>query len=95
MKHAYMLPPKEQTHITESYVSSPPALLVVNEQGTVFTLGETFAQDSSAPWGEYAFNVLVNGQDSGEYASRIERRNGKVRIYGRQGFKTWNGRTFI
>jgi len=91
MIHSYMLQPKEQTHVTESYVSSPPALLVVDERGTVFTLGEKFAND--APRGEFAFNVLVNGKECGEFASRIERRNGRIRIFGHQGFKTWNGRT--
>lgn len=89
----YMLQPKEQTHITESYVSSPPALLIVDERGTVFTLGEKFAHDPDAPRGEFAFNVLVNGKECGEFASRIERRNGRIRIFGRQGFRTWNGRT--
>jgi hypothetical protein len=93
MIHAYQLPPREQSHITESYVVSPPALVIVNEQGLVFTLGDRFAQD--APRGEYAFNVLVNGQETGEFASRIERRNGKIRLYGHAGFKTWTGRSFL
>lgn len=91
--HAYMQRPAEQTHITESYVSSPPALLIVDERGDVFTLGETFAQEPNAPRGEFAFNVLVSGKDCGEFASRIERRNGRIRIFSRQGFKTWNGTT--
>lgn len=92
----FMLPQKQQTHITENYVSSPPALVIVDEANNVFTLG---FQQLAGPRGEYGFPVLVNGMPSGEVASRIERRGGKIRIYttiGVSGFyKTWNGRTFF
>jgi hypothetical protein len=88
----YMLKPKEQTHITEAYVSSPPAALIVDERGDVFTLG---FQYGAGPGGEFAFNVLRNGVDCGEFASRIERRNGKIRIFSAQGWKTWTGRSFL
>jgi hypothetical protein len=89
---SYMLRPQEQTHITEAYVSSPPAALIVDERGDVFTLGFEFGV---APSGEYAFNVLRNGVSSGEFASRIERRHGKIRIFTATGWKNWTGRTFI
>lgn len=91
----YMVPSGPQTHITESYVSTPPALLIVDERGAHWTLGETFARMSDAPGGEFAFNVLRNGMDTGEFASRIERRQGKIRIFTRQGWKVWSGRSFI
>lgn len=87
-----MLPQAQQTHITENYVSSPPALIVVDECNNVFTLG---FQQMPGPRGEYGFPVLVNGQPSGEVASRIERRNGKIRIFTDMGFKRWSGRMFI
>ena len=93
--HAYMFPKREQTHITESYVASPPALLIVDEGNNHWSLGYQYKQDKDAPEGEYAFNVLKNGVDTGEFASRIERRNGKIRIFTRGGFKTWNGRSFF
>lgn len=89
---AYMLPPAQQTHISEEYVSSPPALVIVDEAGAVWTLG--FDQ-IMGPRGEYAFPVLRNGLPIGEYASRIERRGGKIRIFTANGFKRWSGRSFL
>ena len=97
----------EQTHMTESYVSSPPALLIIDERGDVWTLGFTLATPRStdlmeryqtryeAPKGEFAFNVLKNGHNVGEFASRIERRKGKVRILTATGWKIWNGNQFL
>ena len=93
--YPYMQKPAEQTHVSEAYVSSPPALVIVDSGGNVFSLGESFSLDSDAPRGEFSFNVLCNAQETGEYASRIERRNGRVRIFTRNGFKTWNGRGFV
>lgn len=92
---AYMLPQREQTHITEEYVSSPPALLIVDETNAVWTLGMTmYTHKHDAPRGEYSFPVLRNGDFTGEIASRIERRNRKIRIFTAAGWKVWNGRSF-
>ena len=88
----YMRRPKEQTHITESYVSSPPALIIVDECGDVWTLGNKM---QAGPHGEFAFDILRNGSDTGEVASRIERREGKIRIFTRAGWKRWTGRSFF
>lgn len=95
MTYAYMLRPKEQTFITESYVSTPPALWIHDERGDVFTLGTRFEQERDAPNGEFSFDVLRNGIYAGIFASRIERRNGKVRAWTRQGWRTWSGSQFI
>lgn len=93
-----------QQFSTESYVSSPPAAWVLNAAGQVFELGTNRYVDPSAvfrgqyhtdPRGEFAFNVLVNGMDTGEFASRIENRAGRVRIFCRDGWKVWNGRSFF
>jgi len=93
----YMAPTGPQKYITESYVSSPPALIIIDEAGIVWTLGMEFARNygASDPRGEYCFEVLANGHRTGEYASRIERRGGKIRIFTAQGFKRWNGRQFV
>jgi len=88
----YMRPHGEQTHITEAYVSSPPALVIVDETGVFWTLGFKFGP---APKGEYAFDVMKNGEPTGEYASRIERRNGRIRIFTPKGWKWWTGRAFV
>lgn len=91
-QHRYMQLQGEQTHITEAYVSVPPALVIVDERGVVWTLGFDMRP---GPRGEYEFDVLTNGTKTGEYASRIERRDGKVRIFTRDGWKRWTGQSFF
>jgi|SRR6185312_14139140 len=91
--------------ITENYVSSPPAAWVVDSAGAVFELGTQRYVDPNAtafrqrydtdPRGQFAFNVICNGVDTGEFASTIERRKGRIRIYTREGWKVWNGRSFF
>jgi hypothetical protein len=46
------------------------------------------------PFGEYAFSVLRNGVRTGAVASRIERRNGKIRVFTVDGWRRWTGRSF-
>ena len=87
-----MLPAAQQTHITENYVSSPPALVIVDETGAVWTLG---MQMLPGPRGEYGFPILRNGQPVGEVGSRIERRGGKIRIFTVNGWRRWNGNSFF
>ena len=91
----YMKKGYRTEYITESYVSSPPAAFIVDEYGSMFTLGLEFQRYSDAPNGEYSFDILCNGYPTGEFASRIERRNGKVRIFTRKGWKIFNGASFI
>lgn len=88
----YMLPPKEQLFLTENYVVSPPALLLNDSAGNVWALG---LQQIPGPRGEYAFPVVRNGLETGEFASRIERRGGKIRIFTLNGWKQFNGRSFF
>jgi len=78
--------------ITEAYVSCPPALIIRDEEGALWTLG--FDQGG---WrtGEFEYDVVRNGVKTGEYACRIEFRQRKVRIFGTAGWRVWNGRTFI
>lgn len=87
-------PRKEQVHITENYVSVPPALIITDERNDVWTLGFMTAPRALSPDGEYAFDVLRNGKWCGEVASRIERRK-QVRIFTQDGWKAWNGHSFI
>jgi len=101
MIYDYMHRPKEQLFVTESYVSSPPALWIHDERGHVFTLAtDEPPQPDLAAQGEYTFAVnwspTVNRViNTGTWASRIERRNGKVRAWTRQGWRTWNGKEFV
>jgi hypothetical protein len=96
MVYDYMLKPQEQLFITESYVSTPPALWIHDERGNVWTLGTNrLMYQADAPGGEFAFSILKNGEDTGLFASRIERRNGKIRAFTRQGWCTWSGSQFL
>jgi hypothetical protein len=88
----YMLPPKEQFHLTENYVSSPPALTIFDETGAVWCLDQDM---QPGPHGEYAFSVLRNGVRTGAVASRIERRGGKIRVFTVNGWLRWTGRGFV
>jgi hypothetical protein len=88
----YMRLVGEQRHVTENYVSVPPALTITDEVGAVWTLGFEAAPADQSPGGEFAFNVLRDGIDTGIIASRIERRSGKIRAFTRHGWKRWLGR---
>ena len=91
MIYDYMLKPKEQLFITEEYVATPPALWIHDERGDVWTLGTLTGDRRDAPNGEFDFPVLRNGEYVGLFASRIERRKGKIRAFTRQGWRTWTG----
>lgn len=84
-----------QQHVTESYVSVPPALTITDEVGAVWTVGLATATPDQSPRGEFAFDVLRDGEPAGVIASRIERRNGKVRAFTKRGWLVWNGRAFL
>jgi hypothetical protein len=77
---------------TEPYVVSPPALQIRASNGDSFTLGFTPGDWAT---GEFEYDVVYNGRKTGEFACRIECRGGKIRIFGRAGWRTWNGKTFI
>jgi len=85
----------EREDPTENYVCVPPAFVVTDSDGACWTFGNEYADHGG---GEYEFNVMRDGVDTGEVAMRIERRAGRVRIFGRacgRFGKLWNGRTFI
>jgi hypothetical protein len=91
----YMRRQGEQTHVTEAYVSSPPALTITDERGDLWCIGFNNAPHGRVPGGEFAYNVLKNGEETGEFASRIERRGGRVRIFTTEGWKRWTGVSFV
>lgn len=93
---------EEQQHVTEPDVEIPPALVITDKRGDIWTLGF-----DRGGWrtGEYEFDVvraecLANGvtdvpRKTGEHACRIVFRRGVVWIYGEGRWRHWNGRTFI
>lgn len=94
-KYPFLFPQAEQKYETENYVSCPPALIITDERNDVWSLGFQTAPRGKSPDGEFAFNVLRNGMETGEAASRIERRNGRIRIFTRDGWRRWTGGTFV
>lgn len=85
----------EQQFITENYVSVPPALTILDKRGAIWTLGFDIGPKDRSPKGEFAYNVLRNGMETGEIASRIEMRDGRIRIFTRDGWKRWTGLSFV
>lgn len=77
-----------RTHKTEAYVEIPPAMIITDERGDVWTLGLNYNQAME-------FDVVRNDCSTGEFASRIVYRGGKVKIFGKAGWKTWNGRGLV
>jgi len=77
---------------TDAYVSIPPALVIRDNEGALWTLG--FDQGG---WrtGEYEYDVVRNGRKTGEHACRIEFRRAQVRIFGTAGWRVWNGHSFV
>jgi len=71
-------------------VAIPPAHLITDSDGAMWTLGFKYNRDGE-------INVLRNDMDTGEFAVRIEYRKGQVRIFGKTGWRTFsrNRRHFI
>lgn len=95
----FMAPQGPTMPVTERYVAIPPALWIRDDEGALWTLG--FDYDERA-WreGRLEYDVVRNGRVTGEYARVIEARvdsrgNRVVRIFGSEGWRTWNGRAFI
>lgn len=88
----FMKRQKEQVHITENTVSSPPALVLTDERGDRWCLGTIGAVIVG---GEFAYPVVWNGRYTGEVACRIEMTGGRIKIFTAEGFKRWTGRAFV
>lgn len=80
----------ERTAKTENYVRVPPALLITDERGDVWSLGHEYAQHG---WRLF-FNVVRNDVNTGEMAEVIEFVKGRIKIYTPSGVKFWNGKSF-
>lgn len=90
-----MLPAYRFIYESESYTSVPPARYIFDSQGNVFQFGLAYQDERERPQGHYAFNVLLNEHQTGEFASQIEKKDGRVRIFTKQGWKYFNGRSFV
>ena len=83
----------ERENVSENYVSVPPAFLLTDSKGGMWTFGPSYELHN----GEHLFAVMRNDVDMGETAKRLECKNGQIRIFGRDGWKVWSRRrnTFI
>jgi hypothetical protein len=68
---------------TEAYVVIPPAYIITDSDGGTWTFGTEFNT-----YGE--INVLRNDVDTGEFAQKIEYRKGIVRLFGREGWRSFS-----
>lgn len=75
---------------TETYVEVPPALIITDERGDVWSLGLQYVFHGQ----RLLYNVICNDLDMGEMAEKIVF-DGRVKIYGAERWKIWNGRAFI
>ena len=93
-KWQFMRPQGPHMPVTEAYVSIPPALWIRDDEGALWTLGFDY---SEAEWrtGRYEYDVVRNGQKTGDFARTIEFRQHKVVIHGADGRRVWSGRQFI
>lgn len=81
----------ERVERSERDVCIPPAFMITDEGGYMWSFGTEYAWHN----GLMEFAVLRNDVDTGETASKIEYRGGVVTIWGHNGRRRWNGRTFI
>lgn len=93
-KFAHMKPQGPHMPITEPYVSIPPALWIRDSENALWTLGFDYDERE---WrcGRYEYDIVRNGEKTGEFGRIIEFRRGQVRIWGADGYRTWNGRQFV
>src|SRR6266536_1205057 len=93
-KFHFMRPPGPHWPITEPYVSIPPALVIHDNEGAIWTLGFDYDERE---WrtGRYEYDIVRNGQKTGEFGRIIEFRRGQVKIWGAEGWRAWNGRCFV
>jgi hypothetical protein len=91
---AHMKPQGPHMPITESYVSIPPALFIRDEQNTLWTLGFDYDERE---WrgGRFEYDIVRNGEKTGDFGRIIEFRGRRLRIWGSEGWRTWNGRCFV
>lgn len=83
----------ERNNATERDVEIPPALIITDTDGAVWSFGNEYIVHNK----EFEFNVLRNDVDMGETAKRIVYVGGVVTIYGSYGRKRFsrNRRHFI
>lgn len=82
----------ERVNPSEAYVEIPPARLITDATGAMWSFGTSYKFDRD---GHYQFNVVRNDRDLDEYAQKIVYQRGKVRIFGNGQWRVWNGRAFI
>ncbi len=90
----HMRPMGPSMPITEAYVSIPPALWIRDSEDALWTLGFDYDERE---WrgGRYEYDIVRNGEKTGEFGRVIEFRRRQVKIWGAEGWKTWGGKSFI
>jgi hypothetical protein len=83
----------ERENKTENDVEVPPAFLITDSDGAMWTFGPQYEVHN----GEFQFAIMRNDVDTGEVAKRIVYQRGTVWIFGSYGWKHFsrNRRHFI
>lgn len=76
----------ERENPSENYVTVPPAFMIVDSEGGVWTLGNKYVEHNGA----YEFNVVRNDVDMDQMATKIAMEAGIVTIYGSAGRRRWS-----
>ena len=66
---------------TDHYVTVPPALMITDHDGAVWSFGNEYRETRWA----FEMEVLRNDVKTGHFAERIEFRGGVVYLYGKDG----------
>lgn len=84
----------ERINPSENGTVVPPAYQVTDSQGGQWSLGNEYAYKRD---GYLEFNVIRNDVDMGVVAERIEVKDGKIWIYGSDGWRHWSyhGNAFV
>ena len=93
-RFSFMRPQGPHMPVTDAYVSIPPALWIRDEENALWTLGFDYDERE---WrtGKWEYDVVRNGQKTGDFARVIEFRRNKVIIHGADGRRIWNGKQFV
>ena len=75
---------------SESGLEIPPAFMITDSDGAVWTFGSHYNPERYAANCVLEFNVLRNDIDTGEFASRIVYDRGVVKLYGRDGQRSFS-----
>lgn len=77
----------ERVNVSENGTEVPPAYLITDSEGGMWSLGNEYAYKKD---GYLEFNVIRNNVDMDVVAEKIVYKDGRVWIFGSDGWKHWS-----